>query len=304
MSGAQKEDELSSNCDCCGSRAWVPLFDENGVTLGRCTECDLHYVDDIPDPNQRMTEMEAGHYADSEQINAASKQDRGEQILRDRFQGYVDRAVRHVDGGRWLDIGCGAGLLMLLAADAGFETEGIELSGDRRVLAEQNTGSTVHGLPVEEVRYPDDSFDVISLINVFSHLISPTQTFDELRRILRPGGVVVLATGEMTDGVRHRDQLNWCLGDHLYFLGDRTMDRYATKSGFAVLEHDRRWLPDAMWSREWLKLRGRSRAKNAVKTVVDRTPGGLRLMRAAMLRRQADSKAHTSEFVLQVAGET
>ncbi|EFQ82058.1 methyltransferase domain protein [Aeromicrobium marinum DSM 15272] len=287
-------------CDCCGSTTWLPLFTENGVRLGQCPDCDLLSIDDIPAPERRMTEMEAGHYAGSQEIVGASKQSASERILADRFRGYVDLARRHVDGGAWLDIGCGAGLLMGLAQEAGYTAEGIELSADRLATARRLTGAPVHGVPVEDVGYPDASFDVISMINVFSHLISPTQTFTELARILRPGGVVVMVTGEMTAGVEQGDMLHWSLGDHLYFLGDRTMDRYAAKIGLEVVHHSRRWLPDEMFSREWLRMKGRSRAKNAVKTTVRFTPGGLAALRAVMLRRQADSSAHTSEFVLRV----
>ncbi|MGI9084592.1 MAG: methyltransferase domain-containing protein [Aeromicrobium sp.] len=289
-------------CDCCGSEDWVPLFSENDILLGQCPHCDLLYIDSIPAPEQRMTEMEEGHYAGSQEIVAAARQNASELIARDRFRGYIDLARKHASHGRWLDVGCGAGLLIGLAQEAGFSGEGIELSADRRSIAQQLTGATVHDTPVEDIGFPDDSFDVVSMINVFSHLISPTQTFKELVRILRPGGAIVMVTGEMTSGVKKRDMLRWNLGDHLYFLGDRTMTRYSEKTGLEILHHNRRWLPGEMFSREWLRMRGRSRAKNALKTIVNLTPGGLKLMRAVMLRRQADSAAHTSVFVLGATG--
>ncbi|WP_375001006.1 class I SAM-dependent methyltransferase [Aeromicrobium sp. CTD01-1L150] len=288
-------------CDCCGSAEWVPLFSENGLRLGRCPDCALLYVDDIPDPTARMTEMEEGHYAGTQQINEAVKQSAGEVIQRDRFQAFVDLARRHRGDGRWLDVGCGGGLLLSLARDAGYDVEGIELSADRRALTEEATGATVHGVPLEDVGYPDDAFDVVSLINVFSHLVSPARTFAELRRLLRPGGIVVMATGEFTAGVSKGDMLAWNLGDHLYFLGDGTIERYAAASGLRLIDHERRWLPDEMFSREWLRVKGRSGPKNALKTIIDRTPGGLRLLRAVMLRRQADSSAHSGTFVLTPA---
>lgn len=287
------------SCDCCGSDEWNPLFTENGVRLGQCPDCDLLSIDDIPEPSRRITEMEAGHYAGTQEIVGAAKQRAGERILQKRFEGYVDLARVHTQGGDWLDIGCGAGLLISLAQEVGFRGHGIELSADRRRIAEHLTGATVHGMPVEDVRFPDDSFDVISMINVFSHLISPTHTFRELIRILRPGGVVVMATGEMTAGVKKGDMLTWNLGDHLYFLGDRTMDRYCESVGFDVLHHTREWLPDAMFSRDWLRVRGRSPAKNALKSAVNITPGGLALLRAVMLRKHADSSAHSGVFVLR-----
>lgn len=286
-------------CDCCGGSSWEPLFTENGIRLGKCPDCDLHTIEDIPEPEARMTEMEEGHYAGSLEILDADRQIVAEKVMTDRFQKYVDLARRHVDGGHWLDIGCGAGLLIALAQRAGFTAEGIELNRDRLAAAERQTGATIHGRPIEDLRLPDASFDVISMINVFSHLTAPSQTLTELRRILKPGGVLVMATGEITDGAQLSDMLNWNLGDHLHFLGDRTLSTYAERLNYAVLERSRAWLPDEMFSAEWLQVKGRDPKKNAVKTAVRLTPGGLPLLRAVMLRRMKDSSAHASVFALR-----
>lgn len=285
-------------CDCCGSSAWRELFSENGVRLGQCADCDLLYIADIPRTELRMTELEQGHYAGSQRVLDARKQIAAERVLEDEFRAYVDLARSRVSGGRWLDVGCGGGLLLGLAHQAGFAAEGIELTADRRAVAREVTGLPVHGEPVETLAFPDATFDVISLINVFSHLTSPAGTLAELRRILKPGGVLILATGEMTAGVQKQHVHNWNLGDHLYFLGDRTMARYADKLGYTVAHHERVWLPDRMYTKAWLRLRGRSPVKNAVKSTILNTPGAFALFRAAMLRRSRDSAAHASVFAL------
>lgn len=287
-------------CDCCGLGQWQPLFTENGIQLGKCPHCDLHSIEHIPDADARMTEMEEGHYAGGDlNILDADKQITMEKVMTAMFQRYVDMAKPIVPGGTWFDIGCGAGLLIGLAQRAGYTGEGLELNAARRVAATRQTGVTVHAEPVELLNLPDNSYDVISLINVFSHLTSPTQTLTELKRILKPGGILIMATGEMTDGVQKNHVFNWNLGDHLYFLGDRTIDVYAEKLGYEVVEHRRAWLPDEMFSKEWLTVKGRDPKKNALKTAIRVTPGGLKLLRAVMLRRQADSKAHSGIFALR-----
>jgi SAM-dependent methyltransferase len=291
-------------CDCCGASGWAELFAENGIRLGQCPECDLLSIADIPPSGIRMTEIEEGHYAGAKQVLGAHKQAGAERVLERRFQEYVDLAGRFVPAGRWLDIGCGAGLLLTLAQRAGYTGEGIELTAARRQVATELTGMTIHGAPVEALNLPDKSFDVISLINVFSHLTSPTRTFQELHRILAPGGVLIVATGEMTAGVRKSHMHNWNLGDHLFFLGDRTMDRYAEKAGFDVAHHDRWWLPEHMYTKDWLRARGRSPLKNAVKSAILHMPGAFPIFRAAMLRRQRDSAAHAGLFALVPSGSS
>jgi 2-polyprenyl-3-methyl-5-hydroxy-6-metoxy-1,4-benzoquinol methylase len=268
------------------------------VRLGQCADCDLLYIADIPKSERRMTELEQGHYAGSLRVLDARKQIAAERVLEREFRAYVDLARSQVPRGRWLDVGCGGGLLLGLAHEAGFQAEGIELTADRRAVAHEVTGLPVHGEPVEALEFPDDTFDVISLINVFSHLTSPAGTLAELRRILKPGGVLILATGEMTAGVQKAHVHNWNLGDHLYFLGDRTMAHYADRIGYTVAHHDRAWLPERMYTKDWLRLRGRSALKNAVKSTILNTPGAFPVFRAAMLRRLRNSAAHSSVFAL------
>lgn len=103
----------------------------------------------------------------------------------------MDLAAQYGAQGHWLDIGCGAGILLDQAAARGFTGEGIELNSDRRAIAARVTGMPTHGLPVEELKFPDAAFDVVGMINVFSHLTSPTATLAEIRRVLKPGGLLV-----------------------------------------------------------------------------------------------------------------
>src|SRR3546814_4878116 len=94
--------------------------------------------------------MEEGHYAGSREILDATRQIEAEKILEQRFQKYVDLARATTPAGKWLDIGCGGGLLVELAQRAGYQGEAIELNADRRKIAEQVTGAVVHGVPVED----------------------------------------------------------------------------------------------------------------------------------------------------------
>lgn len=289
-------------CDCCGATDWEPLFGERGFTLGRCRRCDLHYVDRMPALETRLTEMGDGHFAGEEEVVDAERHLVGEQARSHHFERYVDLARRFAPSGRWLDVGCGAGMLLELAQSVGYEVEGIELTPDRRAVAQARTGATIHAAPVEDLGLPDGSFDVISLIDVFSHLVSPTATLAELRRLLRPGGVVIMATGELLDGAQHSHMFNWCLGDHLHWLGARTMDAYADKVGFEVGHRERTWILDLLYTKEWARMRGRSAAKNLAKRALAVTPGALPAVRAVVRRRQADNAVHSSLFALTPAG--
>lgn len=271
---------------------------DNGHRLGRCLSCDLHYVESMPPRGLRMTEIEEGHFAGSQRVLGANRQQVTERVARERFRGYVDLGRRYAPAGRWLDIGCGAGLLVTLARDAGYLAEGIELSADRRAVASRNTGAVIHGRPVEEVGFADGTFSVISLINVFSHLTSPLATLAELRRVLAPGGVLILATGEVAEGVKKSHVHRWNLGDHLYFLGDRTMSTYARRVGLRIVHHDRVPLASTQYTKDWFRARGRSSLRNAVKLAVANTPGAQPLLRSLLLRHQSANAVSSAVFAL------
>ena len=293
--------EAFVQCNCCGSRDWRALFSENGFCLGQCPSCSLLYVDKMPSVEVRMTEMESGHFANNQVVVGAQHQLSNETARRDHLQRYVDVAAGLVVSGRWLDVGCGAGSLLLLAESAGYEVEGVELTADRREIA-RSAGLKVHDAPVEDLHFGDHTFQVISLINVFSHLTDPAATLRELRRILSPGGVLVLATGEVTGEVKKHHITRWNLGDHLYFLGDRTLETYADQIGFEVADHHRVWLPEERYSKEWLAAKGRSRLRNGMKWGVLNVPGAYRLVRSVMLRSSADNSIFSGTYALLKTG--
>ena len=102
---------------------------------------------------------------------------------------------RHV-----LDIGCGIGRHLLLFALSGFETYGIEptlsgLSQCREVL--QRSGGTARlsqGEMYDLSAFEAGFFDVVVCWHVIyhAHLATIMTTLQEIRRVLRPGGFLVI----------------------------------------------------------------------------------------------------------------
>ncbi len=286
-------------CDCCGSSEWTFLFTQGAHHLGTCPSCRLLYVQPMPKASQRMTEMEAGHFAGTEEVLRPDAQLESEKAQASTLRRYVDLTQKFAPTGRWLDIGCGAGVLMSIAQKVGYKTEGIELTTGRRELARTVTGAQIHSEPIEDLGIADGSYNVVSLINVFSHLTMPSTTLREIARVLKPGGVVLLVTGVVGGSVKREHVWNWSLGDHLYFLGEGTLQRYAKQVGWAVAHEERTWAPRALMTREHLAVKGRSRARNAVKALLLGVPGAFPLARKAFLRYHANNVVYSSLFVLQ-----
>lgn len=96
-------------------------------------------------------------------------------------------------GGRWLDVGCGAGALMRAAARRGWTAVGTEVAaGAAEAVRAQGFHvhlGALHKLPLER-----GSFDVVSLVEVIEHVPEPAALMTDAARMIRPGGAVYLTT--------------------------------------------------------------------------------------------------------------
>lgn len=267
--------------------------------LGRCAECGLHYVAEMPTQAQRVGEMAERKFGKGGQVLEARKQLAGETIRHKEFQRYVDLARAHAPAGPWLDVGCGTGVLMQSAEAAGQAIEGIELTPDRREAAARLVNGHIYDQPLEALKLPAASYAAIFMINVFSHLVRPSIIFAEIHRLLQPGGVLVLRTSEIGPGVRRWHKWGWELGDHLHFLGDRTAERYGRRFDFTVASREQTWEPTRLFSHDRFAPSGGSAARNAAKTIVLSVPGLLRIVRAAVEAASSSNPIYDSVLVLR-----
>lgn len=101
--------------------------------------------------------------------------------------------------GALLDIGCGWGRWTIAAAHAGFVAEGIDPDGAavaaaQRIAAQIGSRARFAVGRAEELPFADASFDAAFSFSVLQHLPADTvwATFQEIRRVLRPGGVALV----------------------------------------------------------------------------------------------------------------
>jgi SAM-dependent methyltransferase len=100
------------------------------------------------------------------------------------------------DHGRLLDIGCGEGARLEVAQQtlgANWQLEGV--GADRAPDAPDHGGKFVmHRGRVEELDLPDGAYDVVLLIGVVEAADNPLTTLKVVKELLRPGGLVLIAT--------------------------------------------------------------------------------------------------------------
>jgi ubiquinone/menaquinone biosynthesis C-methylase UbiE len=143
-----------------------------------------------------------------------------------------------------LEIGTGKGHFALALAKRGFSFTSIDISEEEQKIAKLNI--QYYGLEkqvsfkiedAKDLSFPDCSFDVIFSINVFHHLKKPQTVLNEIVRLLRPEGKIVLSDFN-AKGLAIINECHVREGRiHDYFKHDLDVARdYFSNRGFEVNE--------------------------------------------------------------------
>jgi SAM-dependent methyltransferase len=107
-------------------------------------------------------------------------------------------------GTRLLDVGCGSGLTLVLAAQRGVRPAGLDVSpGLLGIARERLPGADLREGDMESLPFGDVAFDAVTGVNAFQFAGDPRQALAEAARVLRPGGRVVaslFAAPELSQG--------------------------------------------------------------------------------------------------------
>lgn len=237
-------------CDLCGSDKYKTVFqspdlllkvDKEVHTLVRCSQCGLLYVN----PRPTAAEMPRYYPSSYEPYNAKTS-------LTKRIMSLVEnRNARNIarllePGSTVVEIGCGTGELLQRIAQRGLLARGVENS-PHAVARAKALGLDVYQGTLAEARLEDESVDAVILKHVIEHLPSPSSTLKEIRRVLKPGGYMVLwlPNGASLEArVFGRYWHGYDLPRHLFTFGPRTITELLDRGGFQVDRLSYSWVPN------------------------------------------------------------
>jgi len=240
-------------CDLCGNQVFEFLFDcydrmfkiDKKYSLYKCKKCGLIFLN--PQPNIKELSK---HYEEYCSLNGEN-QSKLENIL---FKLYYTknnniifkiiflpfkpllRCVKIVKNGNFLDIGCGVGNYLSLMKLTNMNCYGVEPGRFDKKITKKNKLKIFNGY-LKNANYPDNYFDTITLNSVFEHVNNPTETLEELHRILKPKGTIIMTVPRSDCFVYKLFKENWVQLDiprHMFIYSISNLKKYVKKTSFKI----------------------------------------------------------------------
>jgi len=141
-----------------------------------------------------------------------------------------------VAGGRMLEVGCGSGSSLVALHALGWNAEGLDFDPAAGGLA-RGKGIVVRQGGLAEQNYPAHSFDAIAMIHAIEHVPDPLAFLRELKRVLKPGGQLVLITPNAAARGHRRFGSAWLGLDaprHVQVFTAAALRQAVERTGFTV----------------------------------------------------------------------
>ncbi|MDH3213953.1 MAG: class I SAM-dependent methyltransferase [Myxococcales bacterium] len=235
MAEAHRALERVAACPVCGAEQARPRFEIEGLAwrVVVCSGCGLGRPQPMPDAKEVRAFYEDDYYGEP----GTKFQPVIEALVRwvgARHSAFLSRGL--AAGGRVLDVGCGRGVVLGSLADQGFEVHGVEISAEAARGADPRAAIRI-APGLVEAGYPEAFFDEVLIWHVLEHLRDPRGTLAEARRILRPGGRLVVAVPNFSSLQARWTGAAWFhldLPRHLYHFPLSALRDLLRGTGFAV----------------------------------------------------------------------
>ncbi|MBU1045043.1 MAG: methyltransferase domain-containing protein [Candidatus Omnitrophica bacterium] len=133
-----------------------------------------------------------------------------------------------------LDVGCSTGFFLDEAQKQGWQVQGVELSIWAAKIAREKFGIKVMNSTLNQASFPANSFDMVVLHDTIEHLLCPREMLIEVRRILKPEGVVYINTPDIESLASRILKAKWwgINRHHLFYFSRKTLNRLLEATGF------------------------------------------------------------------------
>ncbi len=235
-------------CPYCKNTQYNIWATENGFTAVKCKKCNLVYVNPRPILSMIENAVKTGvHSEEANSINVVSRRigskvDRYRKVFANMFSD-IWESQRPVS---WLDIGAGYGEIIeaiSLIAPKNSVIKGLEPMHPKAEKARARGLIIIEGY-VDSVT---EKFDIISLIDIFSHIPDFRSFLKEAKEVLNKNGEIFIETGNTAEFNRDEIPGELSLPDHLVFASESHIRGFLEEVGFEIIEIKKVRIDTLIW---------------------------------------------------------
>lgn len=232
---------VARGCEVCGANTNPrPLYSKGGCDVLVCNSCGTgRAVTSTFRPEHYYTK----EYFQGGRTDGYADYEASEVALNKEFDRTLAFLTRFQPSGRLLEIGCAYGNFLRAAASK-FEVYGIEISQHAVDRCLQYGLRVAQGTVSRESLAGIGTLDACVLLDVIEHLESPEHSLRMLTEKLKPGGHLLLTTGDFGSAFARASGRHWRLmtpPQHLWFFTQCGIRMLAKRLGLEVVAVDHPW---------------------------------------------------------------
>ena len=218
--------DMPTDCENCGHNGLEQFINTPNHRLLRCPQCNLY----------QKGFLESNTVYEGEYHNRYWSR-RQAKIRTATIRLASTTKYLNSDSPRMLDVGCSVGATLEAAKNLGWDGIGVDISEDAIEFC-QAKGLNCQKIEGVKLPFEDDQFDIITNWHVIEHVHDVSETLDEWRRVLKPGGIMILETPDANYlkaeimGTRYR---RFWPAEHLYTFNPKNLSSFLTRSGFEIM---------------------------------------------------------------------
>lgn len=230
------------SCALCGSSESSKPWKNDSMQFVKCSNCGLVFQNPQPDPSELLNrydddyfDYEIGNEDAFFNLMKLGLADIGFFAEEERIIDDYSASGRHPS---FLDIGCATGRLIDAMRSRGWDVKGAEVCRQSADYGIRERNLNIHRGTVESAGYPDNSFDVVHCSHLIEHLTAPGVFMNEVARILKPGGLFIVVTPDISGFQARLFKSEWrsAISDHMYLFSKRTLKAMMEKNGFRIVK--------------------------------------------------------------------
>ena len=231
---------VTSACPVCGDTAQLKLLCKvDAFDIKACGVCETEYADSMPSAYQLKQYYDRREWFEGGEPGGYQNYDKQTEWSLDlvtsllaEFPGGAERSV--------LDIGCGYGTHLALAAERGWKCFGVEPSNHARGIAKQRLGGRAFVVEDTAELIPHE-FDLVLILDTIEHLPSPYALLYSLFSIgaITAKTRVVISTPNAGSADAKRDPATWAYRhppSHLVYYSERALTYLLQRLHFTTID--------------------------------------------------------------------